>query len=191
MAEQAVREKARRLRNDFERASLDTLRTLNGLASGLAKIPGPKTIVFVSDGFVVDNVATTLQSVVGQVGRAGARVYAIDARGIRIAGADVDQMLADDPAGGPARFDMAADGSNSLAVDTGGIMIRNQNNIGRALEAVAADANRYYVLAYQPLNTAFDGKYRPIQVRVKRPGVVVRARRGYLALEPSKMLIPR
>jgi VWFA-related protein len=187
----AVNGKSRRLQRDFERTARDTMRTIDGLASGLAKIPGPKTIVFLSDGFLVDEVTTTLQAVVGQVARAGARVYAIDVRGFRGAGPDVDQMIADDPFSGPARFDMAADGPNSLAVDTGGVMIRNQNNIGRAMEAIAADANRYYVLAYQPLNTAFDGKYRPIQVRVKRSGVVVRARRGYLALEPSKMLIPR
>lgn len=37
----------------------------------------------------------------------------------------------------------------------------------------------------------YDGKYREIEVRVKRSGVTVRARKGYLALPSSKMLIPR
>ena len=46
------------------------------------------------------------------------------------------------------------------------------------------------MLGYQPVNTAFDGKYRKIEIRVKRPGLRVRARQGYLALEPSKMLVP-
>jgi Ca-activated chloride channel homolog len=71
------------------------------------------------------------------------------------------------------------------------MMIRNENNIGRALDTIAADTGQYYVLAYQPANANFDGKYRPIEVRVKRPGVNVRARRGYLALEPTKMLLPQ
>jgi len=95
-----------------------------------------------------------------------------------------------DPAGAAVRMDMREDGPNSLAADTGGLLIRNENDIGRALDTIAADANRYYVLAYQPLNEKFDGGYRPIEVRVKRPGVRVRARRGYLALEPSRMMVP-
>jgi tetratricopeptide (TPR) repeat protein len=70
-------------------------------------------------------------------------------------------------------------------------MIRNENNIGRALGQIAEDAGRYYVLAYQPANANFDGKYRPIQVRVKREGVRVRARRGYLALPPARMTVPK
>jgi tetratricopeptide (TPR) repeat protein len=96
-----------------------------------------------------------------------------------------------DEAGPMNRFDAGEDGPNSLAVDTGGMMIRNENNIGRALEAIARDSGRYYVIGYNPSNANFDGKYRPIEVRVKREGVRVRARRGYLALEPSKMLLPK
>jgi VWFA-related protein len=69
-------------------------------------------------------------------------------------------------------------------------MIRNENNVGRALDTIAVDSGTYYVLGYQPANTTFDGKYRKIEIRVKRPGVKVRARQGYLALEPSKMLVP-
>jgi VWFA-related protein len=130
---------------------------------------------------------------VGQTARAGARIYAIDVRGLnRGRGAGIiDQAQVVDEAGAPAQFEMGEDGPNSLAIDTGGLMIRNENNIGRALERVAADANRYYILGYQPEDADFDGTFRPIDVRVKREGVRVRARRGYLALETSKMLVPQ
>lgn len=101
-------------------------------------------------------------------------------------------LLLTGPAGvAQQKFDGVADGTNALAVDSGGMMIRSENNIGRALNRVADDAGQYYVLAYQPSNANFDGTYRPIQVRVKRAGVRVRARRGYLALEPAKMLKPQ
>ena len=70
-------------------------------------------------------------------------------------------------------------------------MIRNDNNIGRALSTVAADANRYYVIGYEPANLTLDGQFRPIEVKVRRPGVVVRARRGYLALPSSQLLVPQ
>jgi VWFA-related protein len=193
VADSAVQQKARRLSGDIQRASMATLTSLNGLASGLARIPGPKSVVFLSDGFVAQEVETTLRSVVGQTARAGARVYAIDVRGLDRAGQRnlIDQSQVDDPAGPVTRTDSVADGPNSVAVDTGGLMIRNENNIGRALDRIAEDAGHYYVLAYQPSNANFDGKYRPIQVRVKREGLRVRARRGYLALPPSRMLTPQ
>lgn len=188
-----IREKARRLQRDIQRATLETLTAINGLASGLAKMPGPKTVVLLSDGFVTQDMESTLRSVVGQTARAGARVYAIDARGLnRGRGAGIiDQEQADDPVGGPPQFDLGEEGPNSLAVDTGGMMIRNENNIGRALDRIARDSGQYYVLGYQPADRNFDGKFRSIDVRVKRPGVRVRARRGYLALEPSRMLVPQ
>ncbi|HEY0875797.1 MAG TPA: VWA domain-containing protein [Vicinamibacterales bacterium] len=193
MAETAVMQKGSRFRTEIHQSSMVTMSALNGLASGLARIPGPKTVVFLSYGFVIQDVATTLRSVVGQITRAGARVYAIDVRGLDRAGQRniIDQGLVDDPAGPFLRTDTVADGPNSVAVDTGGLMIRNENNIGRALDRVAEDAGRYYVLAYQPANPNFDGKYRPIQVRVKRDGLRVRARRGYLALPPARMTVPK
>ncbi|HVD92605.1 MAG TPA: hypothetical protein VNC21_10000, partial [Vicinamibacterales bacterium] len=83
-----------------------------------------------------------------------------------------------------------SDGTNSLAVDTGGFAIRNENNFGRALDEIQHDAGTYYVLSYRAENEVFDGKYRTISVKVARPGVKVRARRGYLAIEPAKMLSP-
>jgi VWFA-related protein len=191
-ADMQVRDKAHRLARDIQRASLDTMTAINALASGLARIPGPKTVVFLSDGFVVQDIETTLRSVVGQMARAGARVYAIDVRGLgRLGAPGADQFLADDPAGPSVRFDTLADAPNSLAIDTGGLMIRNENNIGRALDTIARDAGRYYLLAYEPANTTWDGKYRNVEVRVARANVRVRARRGYLALDPARMLAPQ
>ncbi len=189
----AVQQKARRFHTEIERLTRDSLTTVNALASGLAKMAGPKTIVLLSDGFVTERMETALQQAVGQTTRAGGRIYAIDVRGLnRGRGAGIiDQAAADDEAGGPARFDALADGPNSLAVDTGGLMIRNENNIGRALGAIAEDTGTYYVIGYRPTNQAFDGKFRQIEVRVKRPDVRVRARRGYLAVEPSRLIAPQ
>lgn len=192
-ADLMVRGKAEQFRTELLRSSLETLTALNGLATGLARLPGPKTVVLLSDGFVAQELETTLRSVVGQITRAGARVYAIDARGLnRGTNAAIgDQMLVDSPQSAPARFDIGEDSPNSLAVDTGGFFVRNQNNIGRALTTIAEDANRYYVIGYQPEGLTLDGQYRPIEVRVKRPNVTVRARRGYLALPSSQLLTPQ
>lgn len=152
------------------RAARGSLETLDELVTKLAAVQGPKTIVYFSGGCGLVDVEGTLRTVVGKATRAGARVYPIDARGL---------------AGGPA------DTLNSLAADTGGMVIFNENNVGRALDAIAADTNLYYVLGYQPLNTKYDGKFRPIDVRVKRPGAKVRARKGYLAIDPRNMAVPQ
>lgn len=192
-AEPMVRAKAQQFRTEMQRSSLDTLTALQGLAAGLARVPGPKTVVLLSNGFVTQEMEATLRSVVGQTTRAGARIYAVDVRGLnRGTGAGIgDQMLPDSPTGGPARFDLGEDAPNSLAVDTGGFVVRNENNIGRALTTIAEDANRYYVIAYEPDDVRLDGQFRPIEVRVRRPGVTVRARRGYLALPASQLLLPQ
>ena len=153
-----------------ERAARDSIETIDALARGLAEMPGPKTIVMLSDGFALGKLEGTLRGTIGRLNRAGARVYAVDTRGIE----------------GPP-----GDALNSLAVDTGGMVLFNINNVGPALDQIAADTNTYYVLGYQPLNTKFDGKYRRIDVRVKRADLTVRARRGYLAIQPSKMRVPK
>lgn len=69
----------------------------------------------------------------------------------------------------------------TLAVATDGIAVMNNNDIERGLKRVAADLTSYYLLGYYSTNAKLDGKFRSIKVRVKRPGVDVRARRGYRA----------
>lgn len=190
--EAMVRAKATRIQQEAHEAARQALSAMNGLASGLARMPGPKAVVFLSEGFVIQDIESTLRAVVGQTTRAGARVYAIDVRGLNRSANPgiIDQIVADDVFDTGLKFDAIADGPNSLAVDTGGLMIRNENNLGRALDRVAEDSGRYYVLAYQPVNSTLDGTFRPIDVRVKRHNVRVRARRGYLALAPARMLLP-
>jgi len=189
--EPQVRSKAQQLVAEYRKATLQTLTVVDTLSKGLARVPGSKTVVFLSEGFVLQDQAAQLRQAVGQAARAGAHFYAIDARGLnRVVTAPFDQKLVDNPMGGPPSFDAQADGPNSLAVDTGGFVIRNENNFGRALADIQADAANYYVISYVPTNAAFDGKYRAIDVKVTRPGVSVRARRGYLALEPAALLRP-
>jgi VWFA-related protein len=188
-----VRDKARRIEQAAKTGTKLTLDIVRGLSNGLASMAGPKTVVFISEGFVLQEMESELRDVTGLANRGGAHFYTIDARGLNKGASSasiIDEPQSFDSAGPTNRFDMQEDGTNALAVDTGGMAIRNENNFGRALDEIQQDAGTYYVLGYTPANQTFDGKYRAIAVSVKRPGMKVRARRGYLALEPAKLLKP-
>jgi VWFA-related protein len=188
-----VRDKARQIMTAADNATKLTLRVVEALCNGLARMTGPKTVVFFSEGFLTLNATTTVQHATGMANRAGAHFYTVDARGLNkgsSASSIIDDPYAFDPAGPSVRMDLQEDGTNALAVDTGGMAIRNENNFGRALDVIQRDAGTYYVLGYTPTNQTFDGKYRAISASVKRPGLKVRARRGYLAIEPAKLLKP-
>jgi VWFA-related protein len=188
-----VRDKAKQVLTSAQTATDLSLRVIEALSNGLARMPGPKTVVFVSEGFLTLDGMTTLQHATGMANRAGAHFYTIDARGLNkgsSASSIIDEPAAFDSAGPSNHFDLQEDGTNALAVDTGGMAIRNENNFGRALDVVQRDAGTYYVLGYTPANQSFDGKFRRIDVSVKRPGLKVRARRGYLALTPARLLKP-
>jgi VWFA-related protein len=192
-ADLQVIEKARRMVTAYRTATLQTLAVVDALSRNLVRVPGPKTIVFLSEGFVLEEQESQLRQAVGQAARAGAHFYAVDARGLNKGSNSqlIDRAVPDNPMGAPATFDAQEDGPNSLAVDTGGFAIRNENNFGRALDEIQRDAGTYYVIGYAPTKEGFDGKYRSIAVKVGRPGVKVRARRGYLAIEPAALLQPK
>src|SRR5688572_6136367 len=78
-------------------------------------------------------------------------------------------------------------GLRLLADMTDGVAIVNTNNVGALLRRVVDDLSAYYLLSYSSTNSKLDGKYRSISVKVSRPGVQTRARRGYLALRPEEV----
>jgi len=71
------------------------------------------------------------------------------------------------------------EGLRFLAADTDGMAVINTNNIDGALSRIVDDLSSYYLMGYYTTNTRLDGRFRSITVRVKRPGVTVRARKGY------------
>jgi hypothetical protein len=72
------------------------------------------------------------------------------------------------------------DALRTLADATDGLAMLNSNNLDAGLKRMSDDLSSYYLLGYYT-TTPLDGKFHKITVRVKRPGVQVRARRGYLA----------
>jgi VWFA-related protein len=67
----------------------------------------------------------------------------------------------------------------SIAEGTGGTASLNTNDMSRGMQAAARDAQAYYLLSYAPPGGRKEGRFYPIEVKVTRPGLKVRYRRGY------------
>ena len=93
---------------------------------------------------------------------------------------------------GAAIFDDSKFGQlRNLARDTDGLDPTYDNDIGAVLRRMAADLSAFYLLGYYSTNTAFDGRFRRIEVRVKPPGIQVTSRRGYRAPTAPTEPVPR
>ncbi len=72
-----------------------------------------------------------------------------------------------------------------LAERTGGKAFYNTNGIDAAVRQSIDDGSTYYTLAYYPENKNWNGKFRKIQIKVDRPGIKLRHRLGYYAVNPE------
>ena len=76
---------------------------------------------------------------------------------------------------------------NSLANRTGGKAFYNTNDILGAVREAIDDSRLTYEIGYYPEDVKWDGAFHNIEVKVARPGVEVRARKGYFALPQPKL----
>ena len=71
-----------------------------------------------------------------------------------------------------------------VAEDTGGRAFTNTNALDVSISRAVDDSRLSYVLGYHSTDTKTDGRYRTIRVEVKRKGLAVRHRAGYVAAAP-------
>jgi len=136
-----------------------------------------------------------MQTIINEANRSNTSFYPVDPRGLTVFDEDIVPAT---PVAGKAplptlpsaeenaRLRTRADGLRRLAESTDGTAVVNTNNIRDALRRVVDDLSSYYLLGYYSTGK-LDGKFHSIGVRVKRPGVSVRARRGYQALRESDL----
>ncbi len=75
----------------------------------------------------------------------------------------------------------------TLADATDGLAVVNTNDLDKGMKRIADDLTSYYLLGYYSTNSKLDGGYRRISVRVRKPGIDVRARRGYRAATAAEL----
>ena len=111
--------------------------------------------------------------------RANVSFYPVDARGLVVFDQPInhDILPSQDQAILRHRWDFLRD----MAGQTDGAAVLDQGDLTRAFQKVFRDLGSYYLLSYYSTNSRLDGRFRRIRVEVKRDGVEVRARPGYLA----------
>ncbi len=170
----------------MERARI-TLRTLRTVADGLGGIPGRrKAILFFSEGLPVTpraaDLVDELTRVTATAARANVTLYTFDPRGLDLhMGAELLATGVSPSTQLQQKRRLSAEMLRSLAAETGGAATIDTNDLGPALQRVASESSHYYLIGYAPADPAHDGRYRPIEVKVKRPGLRVSARKGYVA----------
>jgi VWFA-related protein len=165
----------------MQRSTATTLKAMQGLLNGLARVPGRKSVLFMTEGFFFEESWADLRILVGQAARANVRIYTIDALGLRrnSDGTELSSMNPLETAGQVpiGAYNTTEEGPNMLANDTGGYVIRKTNDFAAAMTEIARDASSYYVLGFSPPESSLTGRFRELTVKVKRSGVKVRARR--------------
>jgi VWFA-related protein len=134
--------------------------------------------------------------------RGNVAIYAIDPRGLGgfddavAVGGIPEEMRNDAPARGfLSELTLSQNSLRTLTAETGGFAALNRNDLTDAFARIVRENSSYYVLGYYPANERRDGRFRRIEVRVKRPGLQVRSRRGYVAPrgrapEPARAVAP-
>jgi VWFA-related protein len=191
-------------------SSSGTLATLTTTVQGIKDLPGRKAIVLISEGFVLvehtddqgrntfhpdSRVRRALDRLVDQALRTGTVIYALDPRGLQTA-----ELTSEDNVkslGSSAIAEEAIDRKRFLletqdtlayvAEQTGGLAVLNNNDLSRGLQRISDDQRGYYVLGYTPPADTFAApgktpRRHRIEVRVRRPGLKVRTRKGFLGI---------
>ena len=180
------------------RASLDALRNISEYVDGIHG--RRKAIVYLSEGIDYDiydfnnRESTTIQdsmrNVIASATRANVSIYGIDPRGLTSLADESIEAAGGFPADPQSNLSLQSFQDElrisqmslrSLSEDTGGYAAVNSNDFTRAWERVVADNSSYYVLGFYPKNDKRDGRFRRIEVKVRREGVEVRTRKGYTA----------
>ncbi|HXK09375.1 MAG TPA: VWA domain-containing protein [Vicinamibacteria bacterium] len=164
-----------------------TLGALERALAALAPVRGRKSVVLVSEGFVYDTHLLEFKRIIDSARRVNAAIYFINSKGLDAMpdaiSADQSTMLPSEDLGfAYSQEAETTEGSESLAADSGGFTVRNSNDLAAGMKRISDETQAYYLVGYNPTNTARDGAFRKIEVRVPgRRGLTIRARKGYYA----------
>lgn len=190
------------------------LAALAAISEGLRPIPGKKTLVLFSQGFVTPAVLDwQVQSTIDIANRANVAIYIIDSAGLRANAPASGSLVPSTPmagvsgitnqeqriraVGGETVFDNVRQEGQSreydilyrISGDTGGRLFKGNNDLGQGLERINEEIHARYTLAYRSTNQNFDGTFRKVKIDVRRPDTQINSRSGYYAIPPEEIVL--
>ena len=190
------------------------LAALAAICEGLRPIPGKKTLVLFSQGFVTPAVLDwQVQSTIDIANRANVAIYIIDSAGLRASAPNTTALGTNSPlsgisaatsqeqriraVGGETVFDTSRqeglarehDILYRISGDTGGRFLKGNNDIGQGLERINQEIQARYTLAYRSTNQNFDSSFRKVKIDVRRPDAQILSRSGYYAIPPEEIVL--
>jgi VWFA-related protein len=171
------------------------LATLETAARRLAAFPEKKALVYFSSGIPKTGVEnqSQLRATVNAAVRSNVAFYPIDATGLMAEAPGGDASVASPRGTGVfmgsqqrSRVDSRNDQQETLvtlAADTGGKALLDNNDLTLGITQAQKDINSYYIVGFYSTNSAKDGRYRRIQIKLndKTLQVKLENRDGYYA----------
>lgn len=175
-----------------------TLGALRYIVTGMGDLPGRKSVILFSDGFRLLEtnesgfteagvVMDFMRALIDQANRSSVVFYTIDARGLVYTGITAADSISNSsqlntvPASRSAQLFDTQSGLSFLAEETGGLAIKNNNDLSGGVRRVLEDQS-YYLVGYEPDTDTFDAanrKYNKLDVKVLRTGAKARYRSGF------------
>jgi VWFA-related protein len=128
------------------------------------------------DTFSDADLVSQLSELTRAARRANVAIYTIDPRGL-VGGPDISEPI--DMAAYQRHVSKTQDTLRVIAEQTGGRAVINKNDFDAALQQIDAETSDYYVIGYYASNTDPSKRRRTIEIKVKRPDVVVTHRTEY------------
>ena len=164
---------------------------LHEVVRRIAVMPGQRTILLLSPGFLAPELEYEYDEVGERAMRSQVMISALNARGLyapmplgdastggRISPYTANQRMLYETAAATADEDVLA----ALTYETGGILFHNSNDFDEGFRRIATAPEYSYLLGFSPQNLKLDGRFHALKVTVKNPAKLdVQARRGYYA----------
>jgi VWFA-related protein len=173
-----------------EEESRTGLRVLKAIVRRMAEMPGQRSLVLVSPGFLTPELQYDYNDLIDEALRRQVVISSLDARGfyVSIPFGDASQQGHAD-VGGRSRASLDTEAASAesdilavLAYSTGGTFFHNNNDMNEGFRRVANAPEFYYILGFIPHSIKSDGKYHTIKVTLaNHQKYELQARRGYYA----------
>jgi hypothetical protein len=166
-----------------------SLGVLKDVVRHISRMPGQRTVVLVSPGFIAPQMEFDYMDIIDRAVRSQVVINPLDARGLYVLlpFGDISYSGTSAPPPAKAFIETAAASANDdllavLSDSTGGVFFHNNNDFDEGFRRVAQSPDYSYVLGFTPQNLKLDGSFHTLKLTLKNPQkFTLQARRGYYA----------